>query len=48
MMIFFFGEAIFNDEPDLALFRYKKEVKKIVNHENLDHDIKLPVPKRVF
>ena len=44
----FFGEAIFNDEPDLALFRYKKEVKKIVNHENLDHDIKLPVPKRVF
>ena len=44
----FFGEAIFNDEPDLALFRYKKEEKKIVNHENLDHDIKLSVPKRVF
>ena len=36
----FFGDAIFNDEPDLAMFRYKKENKKIVNHENLDHDIK--------
>ena len=45
---FFFGEAILNDEPDLAMFRYKKEDKKIVSHKNLDHDIKLPVPKRVF
>ena len=45
---FFFGEAIFNDEPDLALFRYKKEEKKIVNYEKLHHDIKLPVPKRMF
>ena len=44
----FFGEAIFNDEPDLAMFRYKTEDKKIVNHENLDHDIKLLVLKRVF
>ena len=43
-----FGEAILNDKPDLAMFRHKKEDKKIVNHENLDHDIKLPVPKRVF
>ena len=47
-MMIFFGEAIINDEPDLAMFRYKKEDKKIVSHENLDHDIKLPVPKRVF
>ena len=43
-----FGEAIFNDEPDLAMYWYKKEDKKIVTHEILDHDIKLPVPKRVF
>ena len=43
-----FGEAIFNNEPDLAMFRFKKEDKKIVNHENFNHDIKLPVPKRVF
>ena len=45
---FFFGEAILNDEPDLAMFRYKREDKKIVSHENLDHDIKLPFPKLVF
>ena len=44
----FFGETIFNDEPDLAMFRNKKEDKNIVKHENLDHGIKLPVPKRVF
>ena len=44
----FFGEAILNDEPDLAMFRYKKEDKKIVSHENLDHDIKYPFPKRVL
>ena len=42
MMIFFFGEAIVNDEPDLALFRYKKETK-IVCHDNLDQDIKMQV-----
>ena len=45
---FLFGEAIFNDEFDLAMFPYKKEDKTILSHENLDHDIKLPVPKRVF
>ena len=44
----FFGEASFNNEPDLAMFRYKKEDKKIVSHENLDHDIKFPVPNRVL
>ena len=43
----FFGEAIFNDEPDLAMFRYKIDDKKILSHVNLDHDIKLPVSKRV-
>ena len=43
----FFGEAIFNDDPDLAMFRYKKG-KKIVSHENLDHDIKMQVSKGVL
>ena len=43
-----FGEAIFNNEPDRAMFRKKKEDIKLVSHEILDHDIKLPVPKRVF
>ena len=42
-----FGDAIFNDEFDLAMFRYKRE-KKIVSLENLDHDIKMQVPKGVF
>ena len=45
---FCFGEAIFNNEPDLAMFRYKEEDIKLVSHEKLDHDIKLPVAKRVF
>ena len=26
---FVFGDAIFNDEPDLAMCRYKKEKQKI-------------------
>ena len=43
----FFGDAIFNDEPDLAMFRYKKE-KKIVSHENLDNDIKMQVSNGVL
>ena len=42
-----FGDAIFNDEPDLAMFRYKTE-KQIVSHQNLDHDIKMQIPKGVF
>ena len=41
------SDAMFNNEPDLAIFRYKKE-KQIVSHENLDHDIKMQVPKGVF
>ena len=44
---FFFGDDIFNDEPDVAMFRYKQE-KNIVSHENLDHDIKMHVPKGVL
>ena len=43
----FFGGAIFNDDPDLAMFRYKKE-KQIVSHENLENDIKMQVSKVVF
>ena len=43
-----FGEAIFNNEPDRTMCRYKKEDIKLVSHKNLDHDIKLPVSKRVF
>ena len=40
----FFGDVIFNDEPDLAMFRYKTEDKKIVSHEDFDHEIKIQVP----
>ena len=29
----FIGEAIFNDEPDLAMFRYKIDEKKIFSHK---------------
>ena len=44
----FFGKAIINDELDLAMFWYKNEDKKIVSQENLNHDIKSPVPTRVL
>ena len=43
----FVGDAIFADEPDLAMFRYKKEDKKIVSYEDLNNDIKMQVPKGV-
>ena len=43
----FFGGAIFNDDPDLAMFRYKKETK-IVSYENLENDIKMQVSKGVL
>ena len=43
----FFGDEIFNDDPDLAMFRYKKETK-IVSHENLENDIKMQVSKGVL
>ena len=45
-MIFFILDAIFNDEPDLAMFRYEKQ--QIVSHQNLDHDIKMQIPQGVF
>ena len=44
----FFGDAIFKHEPDLAMFRYKTDDKKILSYEHLDYDLKLPVQKRVF
>ena len=43
----FFGDAIFNVEPDLAMFRYKNEMK-IVSQENLNHDIKMQVSQVVL
>ena len=42
-----FGDAIFNDEPDLSMFRFIKE-KQIVSHQKLDHDIKMQVSTGVF
>ena len=43
----FFGGAIFNDDPDLAMFRYKKETI-IFSHENLENNIKMQDSKGVF
>ena len=43
-----FGNAIFNDEPDPEMFRYKKEDKKIESHKDFDYDIKMQVPKVVL
>ena len=43
----FVGDAIFNDDPNLAMFRCKKK-QKIVSHENLDHYIKMQVSKGVL
>ena len=33
----FYGDLIFNDEPDVAMFRYKNENKKFVSHEELQN-----------
>ena len=33
----FYGDLIFNDEPDLAMFRYKNENEKFVSHEELQN-----------
>ena len=44
----FLGDAIFADEPDLAMFRYKNKEKNIVSNKDLDHDIKMHIPKCVF
>ena len=43
----FFGGAIFNDDLDFAMFRYKKETK-IVSHENLNNDITMQVSQGVL
>ena len=37
---FFIGDAIFNNEPDLAMFRYKNTNDKFIFHEEL-HDTKM-------
>ena len=42
-----FGDVIFNDEPNLAIFQCTKE-KKIVNHFNVDRNIKLQVSQVVL
>ena len=44
----FFGDAIFAEEPNLAMLGYKKENKTIVSHEDLNNDIKMQVSKGVF
>ena len=33
----FYGDLIFNDESDLAMFRYKNENDKFVSHEKLQN-----------
>ena len=43
-----FGDAILNNEPDLAIFRYKTTDKKIVSYKDFDHDIKIQILKYVF
>ena len=47
MMIFFIGEAIFKNEPDLAMFRYKNTNDKFMSHEEL-HNIKMQGSEGVF
>ena len=47
-MMIVFGDAIFNNDPDLAMFRYKKENKKIMSHNDFENDIKMQGPKGVF
>ena len=33
----FYGDLIFNDEPDLAMFRYKNENANFVSHKKLQN-----------
>ena len=33
----FYSDLIFNDEPDLAMFRYKNENETFVSHEELQN-----------
>ena len=44
----FFSNAIFTEEPYLAMFRYKKEDKNIARNEDLNNDFTRKVPKGVF
>ena len=43
-----FGDAIFNDQPDLVMLRYNKEDKTFVSHNKLNNDIKIEVSKDVI
>ena len=43
----FIGDLILNDKPDLAMFRYKNENKKILSHEELQI-IKIQASEGVF
>ena len=43
----FYGDLIFNDEPDFAMFRYKSENEKFVSHEELQN-IKMLAPENVM
>ena len=43
----FYGDLIFNDEPDLAMFRYKNENKNFLSHEELQN-IKMLVSEGVI
>ena len=44
---FFIGYTIFNDEPDLAMFRYQNTNDKFMSHEEL-HNIKMQGFEGVF
>ena len=44
---FFIGDAIFNDDPALATFRYKNTNDKFMSHEEL-HNIKMQGSEAVF
>ena len=44
---FFIGDAILNDEPYLAMFRYENKNDKFISHSEL-HNIKMQGSKGVF
>ena len=43
---FFIGDTIFNDEPDLAMFRYQRTNDKFMSNKEL-HNIKMQGSKHV-
>ena len=47
MMLSLSVTPIFNNEPDLAMFRYKNTNDKFMSHEEL-HNIKMQCSKGVF